>query len=103
MYRWQVQLLLHLLECNMHADWTKGLTSEEDKARVRALVRSSAEVFQLLQEVLVKKAEQRTRLMRSQTNYASPAWPMQQADHLGVLRTLDDIRSLLTLTEENDI
>lgn len=80
------------------AEWFKGISSEEDKDRIRRLVLSNTLFSDKLAEIIQHRIDADVRKMGSES-FESPAWSEKMAHHLGKQKAYQNLLDLLPLTE----
>ena len=78
----------------MKLNWTKGLSGDAKKDVVQEYA-SSSNLRQRLDVLLKEKQMTAQKAIISKESYDSPNWAYKQADHVGYLRALEEISSLL--------
>lgn len=81
--------------------WHKG-ASEEDKAIIKAELKSSNYILKRLKKIISEEVETIRRKARLPETLQNPNWANAQAFYLGVETGLNIIDNLLTKEENND-
>jgi HEAT repeat protein len=79
--------------------WYKTL-STEDREKFKTQLFGSQEVLDRLIEILQDKYDESLSLSESKDRYGEPNWALEQADHIGQRRVIQNIIELVTLTED---
>ena len=78
----------------MKLNWTKGLSGDAKKDVVQEYA-SSSNLRIRLDALIQEKKLSSGKAIISKDAYDSPNWAFKQADHVGYLRALEEISSLL--------
>ena len=81
---------------NLPVQWTAHLDGEE-KEDFEKYVRNSSSLLERLADIIDKKIDATERMSMDKDLYKSPSWAYMQADANATVRTLRDIRNLITL------
>jgi hypothetical protein len=80
--------------------WTQACRPEEIEEVEKRLLQN-ADLFLLLDKILVDKLRKNTRERHSRSSYELPSWSEFQADCNAYERALEEVRTYLKITKEN--
>lgn len=78
----------------MKLNWTKGLSGDAKKDVLQEYA-SSGNLRMRLEVLIREKQSSAQKAIIGKDSYESPNWAYKQADHIGYLRALEEIVSLL--------
>lgn len=76
-------------------EWVNNLTSQEEVSEFEAEFYQARKVLKRLIEILDKKQNAIQTNMIKRSNYTERSWSEKQADYIGSLKMIDEIKSLL--------
>ncbi len=79
----------------MNTKLLQGLTKEDEQIFREEFIKS-AKFRKRLVEVLEKELVVRTKSMRDEADFASPSWPLIQAEKIGQTRVYEQLITFLT-------
>lgn len=83
----------------MQVRWFQGM-SEKEKKEFTAALRGSTPVLERLKHMLEEDIIKADKDSKRLENYNKAAWSEHQADRIGTIRTLESVKTLITLDRE---
>jgi hypothetical protein len=80
----------------LKSKWTAGL-KEEEKEELTSLIKGSARVLERLNYLIDQKLQTNYKQMIQSDSYATSNWSEYQADRIGYIRAMEEIKGYLTL------
>jgi len=77
--------------------WTKGLAKDKRDELTRRVIENES-ILDAIKKIIDGKADS-VRREQLKPSYDSPAWSECQADRIGYLRAMDEIKTILTLRD----
>ncbi len=82
-------------------DWYKDVAKDEKlRDERKQLVLLSRPLLEVLSKIMDRRIEELTQKQTELKEYDSPSWAMKQADYIGSMRTLNEVKNLLTIEKE---
>lgn len=84
----------------MQIDWTKHLTTEEDKKRFEQTVQSAKPVLDRLKQIIQAKEEALGREEMSLKSFEEPNWEYKQAFKNGIRHAYTGMKTMIDLDQQ---